>query len=65
MKPIAKQAIRDAHDALDSAINAVVGCAMFAPDSLRKQDLPRLIEALREVESDLLAALEAAGIFED
>lgn len=63
MKPIAKQAIIDAYEDLTNATAAVTGCAMFAPDHLRKRDLPGLVEAMVEAEGELLAALEAAGIW--
>jgi hypothetical protein len=57
-----KQAIQDALDALTEKINAVVGCALFAPEGSRKQDLPSLVDALREAEEAMQEALEAAGL---
>lgn len=62
MQDIQRQAIAHAHDAISSAINALVGGAMFAPEPSRRRDLPGLVDTLREAEAELLAALEAAGV---
>jgi hypothetical protein len=63
MKDIEQATIAHAHEAVTERINAVVGCAMFAPDADRKRDLPRLVKALRAAEEELVAALEAAGVW--
>jgi hypothetical protein len=63
VKDIERAAIADAHEAVTSKINAVVGCAMFAPDAARRLDLPGLIDELRKAEEGLVAALEAAGVW--
>lgn len=38
---------------LESAANAMIGCAMFAPESLRARDLERLINTYRDAEQAL------------
>lgn len=57
-----KQAIAQAWEAVVEAENAVVGCAMFAPDALRQRDLPGLVEKAATAETRMGEALEDAGI---
>jgi hypothetical protein len=38
----------EAYEKLTSAINAVAGCMMFAPDHLKLKDGPRLSEEMQQ-----------------
>jgi hypothetical protein len=50
------------YDELIGAQNALVGCAMFGPESSRKRDLPRIVERLHKAEREFNELLESAGL---
>lgn len=65
MTPEQSERFADAYEKLTSAINAVAGCLMFAPDHLKLKDGPRLSEEMQraafecdQVVSDILEGEE-------
>lgn len=57
-----RAAIVAAYEALTDRMVGVVGCAMFAPDAMRKRDLPGIVEAKDDAERALNVLLEDAGV---
>lgn len=55
--------LRELREALESTTNAVVGCAMFAPDSARKRDLGNLVHEMHEAERALQEFWEINGLY--
>jgi hypothetical protein len=57
--------LHEAFGKLESAINAVAGCGMFAPKPAKSRDLPNLIEAMQDASVAFGDLLEAFGDGDD